>query len=169
MFHTELSAKSSWSSSVSSVQSLDHLDRWEDMTDNSADSLPVLPAGSHCEEFGHGQERPLFDAVHPALPLPTMVSSPPQGALRNDCGEAVVACDVPMKRLSHPWRLQREGAYTQHYTITTRKIVHSDGQQCSPFLPCPRLLWMAKSVKSVSNSSLPVQELSMQSVSLYVS
>ena len=28
-------------------------------------------AGSHCEQFWHGQGRPLFDVVHPAFPLPT--------------------------------------------------------------------------------------------------
>ena len=43
----------------------------------------------------HGQERPLFDLVHPAFPLPTTASPVLQGAQENGSGEAVVACDMP--------------------------------------------------------------------------
>ena len=37
----------------------------------------------------------LFDAVHPACPLPTTVSPTLQGTLKDGFGEAVVACDMP--------------------------------------------------------------------------
>ena len=37
----------------------------------SRDPLPVFSAGGPCEQFWHGQGRPLFDDVHPALPLLT--------------------------------------------------------------------------------------------------
>ena len=46
----------------------------------------------------HGQERPLFDLVHPAFPLPTTASPVLQGAQENGSGEAVVACDMPEPR-----------------------------------------------------------------------
>ena len=39
--------------------------------------------------------RPPFDFAHPAFPLPTTASSTLQGALKDGCGEAVLACDMP--------------------------------------------------------------------------
>ena len=36
-----------------------------------------------------------FDVVHPAFPLLTMASPTLQGALKDDFGETVVACDMP--------------------------------------------------------------------------
>ena len=48
----------------------------------SRDSLPVLSAGGHCEQFWYGQGCPLFDVVHPAFPLLTMALTTFQGALR---------------------------------------------------------------------------------------
>ena len=59
------------------------------------DLLPVLSAESPCKQFWHGQEYPLFDVVHQALPLPNRVSSTLQGALTGGLGEAVMACDMP--------------------------------------------------------------------------
>ena len=43
----------------------------------------------------HGQVSPHFDAVYPAVPLPTTALPTLQGALKSDFGEAVVACDMP--------------------------------------------------------------------------
>ena len=54
-------------------------------------------AGGHCEQFWHGQGRPLFDAVHPTFPLPTTVSSIVQSALKDGFGKAVVR-DMPEPR-----------------------------------------------------------------------
>ena len=61
----------------------------------SRDPLPVFSAGGPCEQFWHGQGGPLFDAIHPAFPLPTTVSPTLQGVLKDGFGEAVVACDLP--------------------------------------------------------------------------
>ena len=58
------------------------------------DLLPVFSAGGPCEQFWHWQECPLFDVVHPALPMPTRASPTLQGALKDGFGEAVVACDM---------------------------------------------------------------------------
>ena len=44
---------------------------------------------------GLGQGSPLFNAVHPAFPLPTTASPILQGALKDGFREAVVACDMP--------------------------------------------------------------------------
>ena len=43
----------------------------------------------------HGQERPLFDLVHPAFLLPTTASPTLQRALKDGFAEAVMACDMP--------------------------------------------------------------------------
>ena len=64
----------------------------------SRDPLPVFYAGDPCGQFWHGQGCPLFDVVHPAFPLPTTASSTLEGALKNDSGEVVVACDMPESR-----------------------------------------------------------------------
>ena len=61
----------------------------------SRNPLPVFSAGGPCEQFWHRQEYPLFDVVHPAFALPTTASSTLQGAMKNDLGEAVVACNMP--------------------------------------------------------------------------
>ena len=60
-------------------------------------SIGPLPAFSTdpCEQFWHGQACPLFDVVHPAFRLPTTASPTLQDALKDDFGEAVVACDMP--------------------------------------------------------------------------
>ena len=79
----------------SSVQSLDQLGRRRDMTDDSAEMLfQSFSAGGPCQQFWHGQGRPLFDVVHPAFLLPTMVLPTLQGVLKDGSGEAVVACDM---------------------------------------------------------------------------
>ena len=46
-------------------------------------------AGGHWEQFWHGQECPLLDAVHPVSPLPTTALPTLQGALKDGFGEAV--------------------------------------------------------------------------------
>ena len=71
---------------LNSVHSLDQLGHQGDMTDDSADSLQVISAGSHCEQVWHGQGCPLFDVVYPAFPLPTTASPILQGALKNGWG-----------------------------------------------------------------------------------
>ena len=58
-------------------------------------SFAVSSAEGHCEQFRHGQGGPLFDVVHPALPLSNTASSTLQGALKDGSGETVVACDMP--------------------------------------------------------------------------
>ena len=47
------------------------------------DPLPVLSAGGPCERLWHGKGCPLYDVVHPAFPLLTMVSPTLQGALKD--------------------------------------------------------------------------------------
>ena len=59
------------------------------------DHLPVFSAGGPCDQFWHGQGCPVFDVVHPAFPLPIMVSPTLHGVLKDGFGEAVVACDTP--------------------------------------------------------------------------
>ena len=56
--------------------------------------MPVFPAGRHCEQVWHGQVCPLFDVTHPAFPLLFIASPTLQGALKDDFGEAVMACDM---------------------------------------------------------------------------
>ena len=52
------------------------------MRDNSAEILfQSFFAGGPCEQFWHGQGRPLFDVVHLAFSLLTMVLSTLQGPL----------------------------------------------------------------------------------------
>ena len=58
-------------------------------------SPAVFSVGGHREWFQHGQGRPLFDVVHPAFPLQTVMSSIHQSALKNGSEEAVVARDTP--------------------------------------------------------------------------
>ena len=57
------------------------------------DALPVFSAGSHRQQFWHGQGHSLFDVVHPAFPLPTAVSPTLQDALKEGFGEAVIVND----------------------------------------------------------------------------
>ena len=68
----------------SSVRSLDRFGRRGNMTEASVEVVfQSFSAGGHCKQFWHGQECPLFDAVHPAFPLPTMASPTLQGALKD--------------------------------------------------------------------------------------
>ena len=78
----------------SSVQCLYRLGCQRDMRDGSAeiffksflqDAL-VSSSGIIC---------PLFNVVHPTFPLPTTASPSLQGVLKDDFGQAVVACDMP--------------------------------------------------------------------------
>ena len=48
----------------------------------SGDSFPVFSAEGHCEQSCQGQGCPLFDVVHPAVPLSTMVSPTLPGGLK---------------------------------------------------------------------------------------
>ena len=59
------------------------------------DPLPVFSAGGPCEQFWHRQGCPLFDVVHPAIPLLTKMSPTLQGALKDGFVEAVMECDMP--------------------------------------------------------------------------
>ena len=61
----------------------------------SSNPFPVFSVGGPCEQLWHGQGCPLFDAVHPEVPLPTMALPTLQGVLKDGFGEAVVACDMP--------------------------------------------------------------------------
>ena len=66
------------------------------MRDNSAEILfQSFFAGGPCEQFWHGQGRPLFDVVHPAFPLLITALPALQGALKDGFGEAAVARDMP--------------------------------------------------------------------------
>ena len=66
------------------------------MTDDLAEILfQSFFAEGPCEQFWHGQKRSHFDVVHPAFLLPTTALPTLQGALKEGCGEAVVACDMP--------------------------------------------------------------------------
>ena len=66
------------------------------MTDDSAEIFfQSFSAGGLCEQFWHGQECSFFDVVHPAFLLPITTSPTLQGALKDDFGKAVVACDMP--------------------------------------------------------------------------
>ena len=49
---------------------------------------------SHCEQLWYGQRCPPFDAVHPALSLPTTVLPTLKGALKDGFEEAVMARDI---------------------------------------------------------------------------
>ena len=49
----------------------------------SRDPLPVFSVGGHRERFWHGQSCPLFDVVHPALPLLITALPTLQGALKD--------------------------------------------------------------------------------------
>ena len=79
----------------SSVQSLGRLGRLGDKTDDSAEilfqsfPLEAFVSSSGMDIHVHS------DFVHPAFPLPTTASPNVQGALKDDFGEAVVACDMP--------------------------------------------------------------------------
>ena len=71
------------------------------MRDNSAEILfPVFSAGGPREQLWHGQGRRLFEAVHPALPLPTTASPTLHSSLKDGFGEALVACGMPDTRHS---------------------------------------------------------------------
>ena len=71
------------------------------MRDNSAEILfPVFFAGGPREQLWHGQGRPLFEALHPAFPLPTTASPTLHSSLKDGFGEALVACGMPDTRHS---------------------------------------------------------------------
>ena len=64
------------------------------MDDSEEILFQSFSAGGPCEKLWRRQERPLFDVVHPAFPLPTTELLTLQGALNHGFGEAVVACDM---------------------------------------------------------------------------
>ena len=79
----------------SSVQCLDRVGRRGDRRDDSAAILfQSFSAGGPCEQSWLGQGCPLFDVVHPAFSLPITASPTLQGAVKDDSGEAVVACGI---------------------------------------------------------------------------
>ena len=59
----------------------------------------MFSAGSPCGQIWHGQGCPLFDVVHQALPLPTIMLTTLQRALKDGFGEAVMACDMPWEAI----------------------------------------------------------------------
>ena len=61
----------------------------------SWDPLPIFSEGGLCGQFWHGQGCPLFDIVHPALALLTILSAIFQGAPKDGFAEAVMVCDMP--------------------------------------------------------------------------
>ena len=63
-------------------------------------SSSTFPAGCSCKQFWHGQERSLFDVVHPPFPVPTMAPPTLQSTLKGGFGEAVLACDMPKHNAS---------------------------------------------------------------------
>ena len=60
----------------------------------SGHRLLVISEGGHHEQSWRREGCPLFDVVHPALPLLATASSTLQGALKDGFGEAVMACDM---------------------------------------------------------------------------
>ena len=60
----------------------------------------MVSAGGHCEQFRHGQGRPLFDVVCSAFSLPTATSPTIQGAVKNGSEETAVVLDVGVFVLS---------------------------------------------------------------------
>ena len=66
-----------------------------DMMDNSAEILfPSFLQEALVSSSGHGQGCPLFDVVHPSIPL--LTTSPTlKSALKDDFGQAVMLCDMP--------------------------------------------------------------------------
>ena len=63
-----------WHGAVSSVQPFYRSRRRGNMMERfSRDRLPVFSAGVPCEQFWHGQGSPLFDVVHQAFPLLTIM------------------------------------------------------------------------------------------------
>ena len=82
-----------WSGQISSST---RLGRRGNMRDDSAEIvfqcfLQEALVGSS----GLGQGSPLFNAVHPAFPLPTTAYPTLQGVMKDNSGEAVVACEIP--------------------------------------------------------------------------
>ena len=67
------------------------------MSDDSAEILFqfFFSAGGPCDHFLHGQGCPLFDVVHSAFPLLTMLLPTLQSALKDGFGKAVMVCDMP--------------------------------------------------------------------------
>ena len=55
----------------------------------SGHRLLVISEGGHHEQSWRREGCPLFDVVHPALPLPTAASRTLQGAPKEGVGEAV--------------------------------------------------------------------------------
>ena len=86
---------------MSSIQSRGRLDRREgggDMRDGSAEVLIqsfLQEALVSSSGTGRAYGCPLFDVVHLAFPLPTLVSPTLRGALKDGFGKASVACNMP--------------------------------------------------------------------------
>ena len=80
----------------------------------SMDPLPVFSAGGPCEQFWHRQGCPLFDVVHPAIPLPTTASPTIQGAPKDGFGEAVVVWHAQTMQVSVSRQLPEEVPVDSH-------------------------------------------------------
>ena len=92
------------------------------MKDDSAEILlQFFFCRSHHQQFGHGQECPLFDVVRPAFPLPTTASSKQrQCAQKHGLEVAVVARD-----------LSETGEIPCHTELFKVKTVHIELQDSS--------------------------------------
>ena len=91
-YYTVTSALIRPSRLFSSVQSINRLGRRGDVKDDSAEILfQFVMQRGRCEQFWHGEGRPLFYVVHSVVPLPTKTSPTLHGALKDGFGEAVVA------------------------------------------------------------------------------
>ena len=66
---------------------------------------------------GLGKECPLFDVVHQAFLLPTTASPTLQGSLKDDFGEAVVACDMP-----EPFKFPSLGNCQKRFLWTHKEV-----------------------------------------------
>ena len=71
--------------------------------------------------------RDVTDVVHPAFPLPITASPTLQGALKDDFGEAVVACDMPK-----PCKFSSLDSYQKRFLWTHKEV---------DFAPHPVTAW----------------------------
>ena len=65
---------------ISVPQAIGSLGRHEEWF--SRDPVPVFCVRGHCEQFWHRQGHPLFDVVHPSVPLPSWCCPPPKRTWR---------------------------------------------------------------------------------------
>ena len=96
-------------SSAQFSSSLDRLGSRKEMRNGSTD---FFKTGGPCEWFWHEQRQPLFDVVHPTVPLPITASAILQGDFKDEFGEAVVSCDM-----SEPCKFPSPDSYGRVQTM----------------------------------------------------